>query len=80
MYSFLGDLLSLLLGCLLGFPRQVIEELDRSVDGCVEFFRVWLNESLDSHQQTNASAQSSVGPPGDWLTLVRSFLRPAAAP
>ena len=76
MFSFLGGLLSLLLGYLLGFPRRIIEELDRSMDGCVEFFRAWLTESLDSPQQTIASSRSSVGPPGDWLTLVRSFLRP----
>ena len=76
MFSFLGDLCSLMLGCLLGFPRQIVEELDRSIDGCVEFFFGWLDESHDQAQQTTASARSSVGPPGDWLTVVRSFLRP----
>jgi len=76
MFSFLGDLLSLLLGCLLRFPRQIVNELDQSVDGCIEFFRVWLNGSHDSRQQTMAATQSSVGPPEDWLTFVRSVLWP----
>jgi hypothetical protein len=77
MFSFLGDLFSLMLGSLLGFPRRIVEELDLSMDGCVEFFRVWLNESHDPQQQMIASARSSVGPPGDWLALVRTYLRPA---
>jgi hypothetical protein len=76
MFSFLGDLFSLVLGFLLRMPRLIVEELNQSVIGCVEFFRVWLNESQDSRQQTIATTRSSIGPPGDWLTVVRSFLRP----
>ena len=76
MFSILGGLFSLLLRCLYRLPRRIVDEFDRSMDGCVEFFRVWLTESHDSSQQTIALTRSSVGSPGDWLTLMRSILRP----
>ncbi|WP_010586033.1 hypothetical protein [Schlesneria paludicola] len=76
MNSFLRELFSLMLGCLLGLPRLLVEELNRTLNGCREFLRVWLDDSQNSPQQTMAPTQSSVGPPGDWLTLVRSWLRP----
>ena len=75
MFTFLGDLFSLMLG-LLKLPRRIVEELNQSVNGCIEFFRVWLSESHDSPQQPIATTRSSIGPPGDWLTFVRSLLRP----
>lgn len=74
MFSFLGELFSFLLGCLLGFPRQIVKELNQSMD-CVQFFRAWLDDSLEQPQQTIAMMRSSIGPPG-WLTFVRTFLRP----
>lgn len=76
MFSFLGELFSLLLACLIGLPRRLAEELSLSLDGCLNFLRSWLNDSQDSPQQTIASSPSSVGPPGDWLMRIRSFLWP----
>lgn len=76
MFSFLGGLFSLLVGCLFGLSRRIVDEFDGSVNGCVGFFRDWLTESHDSSQQTIGSARSSVGPPGDWLAFMRSILRP----
>ena len=77
MFSFLGDFFSLLLGHFFRLPWRIADEFERSLEGCVEFFREWLNESHDGSQQTIASSRSSVGPPGDWLTFLRTFLRPA---
>ena len=75
MFSFLGDLFSLLLACLIGLPRRLAEELALSIDGCVNVLRAWLNDSQDSPQQTIASS-SSIGPPKDWLARIRSSLWP----
>lgn len=76
MISFLGDLFGLLLAYLWRIPQRTVEGLDRAVDGGVQFFNIWLQGLHESHQQTIASARSSVGPPGDLLTWLRLFLRP----
>lgn len=76
MFSILGGFFGLLLSFLCRLPQRVLCALDRSLDGLIELFYEWLIEPLDSPQRTVASAQSSTGPPGDWLTLVRSFLWP----
>lgn len=76
MFSFLGDFFSLMLGWLFAGPRRLVKEIEQLIDDCVEFFRVWLMESLDTPQQTMASARWSVGPPGGWLTFVRNVLWP----
>lgn len=74
MYSFLGDLFSVLLACLLWLPTRLAEEFALSIDGCMNVIRNWLEDSQDSTQQTIASSQSSTGPPKDWLTCIGSFL------
>ena len=75
MFSFLGDLFSLMVACLIGLPRRLAEEFALSLDGCVNVFRNWLNDSQDATQQTMVTS-SSTGPRQDWLTQIRSFLWP----
>ena len=76
MFSFLGELFGLLLTCLWKLFQRPVEGLDRAIDGLVQSFYVWLYDLHDSPQQTIASARSSVGPPGDLLTWLWSFVRP----
>ena len=78
MFSFLGGLCSLVVAYLLRLPRQIAEELGQSFDGFVQFFVSWLHGSHDESQQAIGSARSAIGPPRDWLSIVRSFLRPTS--
>lgn len=75
MFSFLGDLLVLLLSRLWDFPRRVAEGFDRAVDALVLFFYDWLHGADESSQQAMA-ARLSVGPPTDFWSWLRSFVRP----
>ncbi len=76
MFSFLGDLFGLLMACLWKLFQRSVEGLDQAANGWVLFFYDWLYGSCNSPQQTIASARSSVGPPGDLLTWLWSFVRP----
>ena len=74
MFSFLGELVNLMLVALWKIPQTIVKEVHLTVDGFVRFIGTWLGESRNSPQQTNGS--SSVGPPGHRLTFLWSFLRP----
>ncbi|MEI8019600.1 MAG: hypothetical protein WCH39_15450 [Schlesneria sp.] len=76
MFSFLGGLFGLLMACLWKFFQRSVKGLDLAIDGWVQCFYVWLYGSYNSPQQTIASARLSVGPPGDLLTWLWSFVRP----
>ncbi len=76
MFSFLGDLFGLLMAYLWKWFQRSVEGLHQAVAGSVEFFFVWLYGPHNSPQQTIASARSSVGPPGDTLAWLWSFVRP----
>ena len=75
MYSFLGDLFSMLLSFLMRIPRRIVAELGQAWDGFRMVLGVWLDEALEPPQPTIAASQSSAGPPRDWLTQIQSWLR-----
>ena len=76
MFSFLGELFGALAAFLWGIPQRIVENFDSAWKSLVVFVNVGFDARRDSPEQTIASMRSSVGPPQDWLSLLRSLLWP----